>query len=377
MRALALFAFWLLAGPALAFEPTGNAIADRFLTAVERAGFADAAVEGVGREGNATVLTGLTAGSDTGKALAIAAVRLVTPLVNGDNELIADEIVYEGVAMREGGAPTTAIGRVELSAVRFQGDASGGDATDLLGDFARLRIADIMARSKAGEEITLGALDLEVTSRERPGVLAGAISLTDLGFALSLLDPAAAGELRAMGYGALVVDIAVAGEWEAASGRADLAAVRLGIDGMGTLSLSTRLSGLTAETYGILRSGGFELPKLLSALNTVSLGALEVSLEDGGLTERLLTRLSTASGSDRASVATGLLEALAVPLANLGDPDFAQAALQAASSFLDTPGRLTLSAAPASEVTAMQITSAALLNPRLIPSLLELKISSQ
>lgn len=373
MRILCVVALWLLASPALAYAPTGNAIADTFLAAVERAGYPDARVESVAREGSATVLTGLAAGSAPGRTLEIGAVRLENPLVNADNDLVSDRIEYEGIAMTESGEPTASIARLTLEEARLTGTTGESDATDLLGDFQRLSLADLLARSKAGEAITIDALSLQIDDTQ-PGVAAGSIALEGVTIARSLLDEPAASELAALGYDGLDIDFAGTGEWEAATGRAVVEDLTFGVAGMGTLSLSAASNGLTAEAYEALRAGGTDFPSLLNVLGTISLSGLTLTVEDAGLTDRLIERL--ADGKPRATVVTQLVDALKEALALLGDPAFASEATNAVRTFLTTPGRLSLTATPANDVSALQIIGAAMLNPRLVPALLQLKIAN-
>lgn len=378
MRVIALFALFIASAPAMAFEPTGSAVADTFLAAVERAGFGAARIEGVERDGEATVLTNLAAGgADSGKAIAIARTAIDKPIVNAANDLLAAAIRYEDVEIRDkDGNPTSSIDMLVLADVRLAGaDEADGDVANLLGGFDTIRIEGLSARSEAGEEITLRALEADLATSEAEGVAAGSISLEGLLIDVTLLDEPTASEIKALGYETLDVAFRATGEWEAATGRAVLSGARLGVAGMGAVELDAGANGLTAATYETLKAGGVDFARLLEVLGTVSFTGMTVTLEDGGLTGLLLDRL--ASGSDRAKVVAQLVEALAVPLASLGDPAFAQEAIAAVKTFLDDPGRLTIAATPATDVTALQVIGAAMLNPKLLPSLLSLKVSGQ
>jgi len=377
MRFIALIALLMVSSPALAFEPTGSVIADTFLAAVERAGFAPAAVEGVAREGEATVLTGLTAGAPgSDKAIAIARTTIAQPIVNADNDLVATSIGYADVVLRDkDGKPTAEIDTVALTGVRLAGRSAGTDVSSLLGSFETLAITGLSARSELGEEVTLRALEADLTQNEAPGVAGGAIRIEGLLIDVALLDAPTAAQVRALGYDTLDIAFAAAGEWQAASGRAALRDARLAIAGMGAVEIDAGADGLTAATYETLTAGGVDFARLLEVLGSVSFSGLTVTLEDGGLTGRLLDQL--AGGNGRGPVIAQLVEALAAPLASLGDATFATEALAAVKGFLEDPGRLTVSATPAQSVTALQVIGAAMLNPKLIPTLLSLKISEE
>ncbi len=379
MRALALFAFLALTiGPAAAYEPTGNAIADTLLRSVERAGFADARVASAEREGTTLVLTGLEGGGkDNDKRVRIARTTITEPLVNANNDLVASAIAYEDIAMTdEAGEPTATIALVRLTAVRLPGAAGGTptETSDFLGEFDSIAVDGLIARSPEGEEIGFDALRATFATRD-DGTAAGEFALEGLVFALDLFDEPTAGEIRALGYDALTVSLEGKGTWRRDSGRAILDNARLAIAGMGAVEIAGGANGLTPSTLAALQAGGLDFARLLEVLSSVSLTGLTVAIEDGGLTDRLIGTL--AGELDRAQVVTKLTDALALPLAQLGDPAFAQSALDAARGFLTEPGRLTVAATPAAEISALQVIGAAMLNPQLLPSLLSITITHE
>lgn len=379
MRALALIAlFAFTAGPAAAYEPTGNAIADTLLRAVEQAGYADASVASAQRDGESLVLTELSGGgASSGKAVRIGRATITEPVVNADNELLASAVAYEDVVISDGsGDPTATIGAVRLTDVRLPGITPDTPQTsDFLGDFESIAVDALTARSPEGEEISFDAMRAALATRD-DGTEAGEIALTGLVFALDLFEEPTASEIRALGYESLVVSLEGAGSWQRDSGRAVLDSARLGVEGMGAVELQGGANGLTPQTLTALQTGGLDFARLLDVLGTVTLTGLTVSLEDDGLTDRLIGTL-TNGGGDRGAVVGQLVEALAVPLAQLGDTPFTQAALGAVRDFLQEPGRLTLSAQPSADVSALQVIGAAMLNPQLLPEILALTITHQ
>lgn len=378
MRALALFALLALTiGPAAAYEPTGNAIADTLLRSVERAGFADARVASAERDGTTLVLTGLEGGTDTDKRVRIARTTITDPLVNANNDLVASAIAYESIAMTDAaGEPTATIALVRLTSVRLPGAAGTvpTDTSDFLGEFDSIDVEGLIARSPEGEEIGFDALSATFATRD-DGTAAGEFALEGLVFALDLFEEPTAGEIRALGYNALTVSIEGAGTWRRDSGRAVLDNARLSIAGMGAVEIAGAANGLTQPTLEALQAGGLDFARLLEVLSSVSLTGLTVALEDGGLTDRLIGTL--AGELDRAQVVSRLTDALAVPLAQLGDPAFAQSALVAARGFLTEPGRLTVAAKPTAEVSALQVIGAAMLNPQLLPTMLSITVTHE
>lgn len=376
MRIIAFAMLLLAAGPASAFESTGNAVADAFLRSAEQAGFADARAGSVSRDGGTTVVADVAAGRPgEGRTLTVAVVRMDGALVNADNQIVADTIIYEDVKITdEAGRPASSIGSLTLSDARLGGDGEDG-VTGLVGDFRTIVVNDVTARSDAGQEVRLARFDAELADQN--GVSGADITVEDLVFDLSLFEEPTANSLRDLGYDGLAVDLTAAGEWEAASGRAVLSGSSLSVDGMGTLSLEAGASGLTSQTYDTLRTGNLDFASLLNALGSVSLSGVTLRFTDAGLTDRLLDRFGEQAGLSREAISTRILAALSQPLGLVGDPAFSEKVVGAARSFLADPSTLTVRAMPNEAISALQVVGAAMLNPRLLPSLLALEVTYQ
>lgn len=382
--AAGLSALALYAPPASAFESTGNVVADAFLRAVESAGFAAPAAAKVERIADSTVLTTVAAGADGQTTLAIDSVILDSALIDADNTIIARAITYNDVVISagttEGGSQ---MARVALSGVRLPTSGTGANAgaqestSALLGNFLALTIDDLSARSAAGETLTLSSLALARATGGSDTALGGTIAVEDLVFDLDLFEEPAASELRALGYTALSVDLSGDALWEPATGEAVLSTAALSVADMGTLEFRADATGLTPEFFAGLTTRNADFASIAQTLGAVTLRSVEVSFADDGLTGRLLERTSRNRQIGEGIVINQLTDGLSRLLATLGDPTFSTEVVGTVRGFLETPGRVTVRAEPSQAVSALQLISAAMLNPRQIPALLAISIERQ
>ncbi|MEM7696461.1 MAG: hypothetical protein AAF318_18580 [Pseudomonadota bacterium] len=357
-----------LAGRAAAFEPTGNIVADAMLKTLDAAGFSGARAE-VERVADSVILKNPRA---TG--FAAESIIVDSGSIDADNALNAAAITYRTVSIAGAGGAVSSAETVTLSGVKLSGTGTQTGVARLLGDFSGIALTNVSARSAAGEAISLSRLAASGTRAD--GVMDGALSVEGLVFDLSLFDEPAAGQIRALGFDRLTVGLAAEGAWQP-DGRANLRTAALGVDGMGTLTLSGAAVGLTASSIAKLQASAAEFSEVLEVLGAVSLRALTVSFEDDGLTKALLTAAVGRTGQSEGAVTAALLAAARPAIAELGDTAFAADVEAALTAFMTTPGRLTVRAMPTSDVTALQVIGAAMVNRALIPDLLALTITHE
>ncbi|WMS41764.1 hypothetical protein RDV64_17060 [Acuticoccus sp. MNP-M23] len=376
MRSLIVAAFTLLALPAAAFEPTGNVVADAFLRTLDGLAFDNAAAGTVERQGTATVLDNVSGGSET-KALKIDRVTIEGGTVNADNALAASAITYNGLAIfNADGKQTGSVGSVALGDVTLAPERDDAAVTDLLGDYGTLSVRDITATSAKDETLTIERVDVARTGRDKPGLAAVTLVMDGLKFDLSLFGEPTESQIRGLGYEALTLYIKAAGAWSAETGRMVIEPSAISVADMGTLTLEGSANGLTEQAFNAMESATGDFARLLEQMGSITVDGLTISFTDNGLTDRLLNAVGETSGADRATLIAQVTAALEAPVAALGDQGFTTEVTGALSRFLTEPGTLTVTSAPAQEVSALQVISAAMLNPEMIPGLLSLTVSA-
>ncbi|WP_108660395.1 hypothetical protein [Acuticoccus kandeliae] len=365
--------------PALAFDPTGNIVADALLNTLERSGYRDVTVGNVSRGDGATILESIRGvGTNSGAPMTIARARIVNGIVNADNELVADEIVYENTSVADENSPSpSTVGRVVISGARYPIAEGGEGLTSLFGTFDRVAVENVEARAESGDLVTIASMIATIEERDLSKGAGGSVAIEGLGFDVGLWEEPAASQMRALGYDAMSIDFTASGRWQADTGRAEISDVRVAIDDLGTLTLTSDLSGLTANTVASLQAGITDIGQLLPLLQSVTIADLSLAYTDAGLTPRVIDQLAANSNAPREAVTQALVATIPDALSILNAPSFTQSVVDAAKTFLDAPGTLSLKASPASPVSMAQLMGAVMMGPQMIPSLLNLEISAR
>lgn len=378
MRSIALLI--MLATPAAAFDPTGSAVGDAFLAALEASGASNAAVESIERDGTTLILQNVSAnvGNRT-DAFTVESVTIKGGAVGADNALSAEDVTYRSVAIEERTQDSTArttIGTVTLQDVTFPANADGGAAGLLTGSFGTIAIDDLVAPGPGGDTVRVARTTLTVSERDWSQAVGGEVEVTGFAFNASLLDEPATSELTALGYETVSVDMTAKGRWEAVSGAASLSDFSLSAADVGRLSMAAELSGITAEAAAALETQTGDLTSLLAALDSATVERFSLIFTDQGLTNRLLERAATTSNAPQSDVVRALLDALTQGLRGLDNARFAQEVQDAARTFLAAPRTVTFTANPASPVSLAQVLGAGLMMPGTVPDILNLSVST-
>lgn len=388
-------------GPALAFEPTGNAVADAFLGVVRSAGYGAVDVGGVRREGGRTVLSQVVAQqgvapetaaegsggeSTTGQAspgtgrLTIGEVAIEGGLVDADNALVARTVSYADLAVT--GEDTRArAGLIVVGGPRLAPTDGAGWIATLTGAFETVEADDLSAEPPGGQAVRVERIALARTpspadEEVNDAVLAGRLLVRGADLDVATFEGPAAAFLRDLGYGALKADVALEGRWDGATGRLDLGEATLGADALGRLTIAATLDGLSRDNAAAL-SNVADFARLLDLLEGVQVSALAVSYGDDGLVDRLIGRAAEARGVSREALIAGLVSAASSALGQLGDEEFSRSIGETLARFLADPGTLRVEARPSAAVSMAQVLGGVLMRPDILPRLLNITVTAE
>lgn len=377
--AAAFAATALLATAAHAREPTGNIVADAFLRTLEQNGYQDVTTGTVTRDSGETVLANISAKNASGAAVTIQEVTIQGGLINADNELRAEVIVYSDLQMDDPEAGgTSSVGRITVTSPRFPvGATSDVVLTSFLGEFDALALEEVAMAVPDGGDITIKSMTAEVSERNLAVAAGGKFTVDDFILDVSMMDPEAVAQLNSLGYEELTIDLSGDARWEAESGRATVSELSVSVVDLGGLSLVATIDGLTPDNVQALGAGVNDFNQLLTVLQSVTIGAMTLTYEDDGLTNRVLDATAEQTGEGRQTLVDGLLTALSQATGALGDADLEQSVQAAARTFLNDPGTVELNAAPAAPIPMAQLIGAAMMSPQMVPQLLNLTITAR
>lgn len=223
------------------------------------------------------------------------------------------------------------------------------------------------------------------TTMSMTGEIAGMI--LDLS---SLPDPTAQRTVRDMGYEVLNGRLELAAAWDAERGNLSIPLYELSIEDVGSLNFAMELGGYTldlakdiqelqnqmaeqSDNAQAQKAAGMALMGMVQQLTLIS---SNIEFEDQSVTEKMLEYFGAQqglSGEQTAQMAKGFLPFL---LGRMGIPDLEAQIMAAASTYLDDPQNLTVSAEPEAPLSFGEIMGAAMSDPKSIVDLINLDIQA-
>ena len=378
MRLVLAAAALLIAGPALAFEPTGNPVADTFLGVLD-ATYDDVTVDAVSREGSVTVVTGVTATSAArSEALTLGTARITSGAVDGSSTLSADEITYSDLSLTTEGNNDAASGAASMTLdhPRLAADPTNGSwLRALIGDTGRFSIGDLVARSPNGQVVNVKSVDADFAQRGDPAY-DGSIRFGGVAFDSTFLQGGLGDTLRSLGHDRIVLDMLVDGRMSG-TGEVDLRDLTLAAADLGTLKLALGMNGVTDANVAAVQASAGDMQQLLQVMANVSFSGLTVTYTDAGLAREVIERTATQRQMTPEAIASETVSVVEQSMAILNNAEFTQQVSDALRSFLTAHGTLTVSAQPGTTLSLAQIFGGAMMQPAALPQMLNLSVTAK
>ncbi len=213
----------------------------------------------------------------------------------------------------------------------------------------------------------------------------------DINLDFTSASPKLKGQMAALGFEKLQIDVSMKGSWNPSSGRVVLEEYRFSEANSGALLLSLSLDGYDAKTVSAMRQFSERQANLGAAngeakqeagkefiglLRGIKLTALELQFEDRSITRKLLTIQAEATGAkpdELAPVFAGMAGDFTSAL--LGEA-FGRQLVATLGEFLANPGKISLSANPKEPVAVTEIVEAWLNSPNALVALLNAKVAA-
>lgn len=189
-------------------------------------------------------------------------------------------------------------------------------------------------------------------------------------------DPKYKDAIEALGYQTINGSIRMEGSWNAADGDMNIVKYDTKIDNAGTLGISMRLGGYTTEFIKSMQELQKQMAEaseeadssaqgmaMLGLMQQLSFNSTSIRFTDDSLTNKLLDYFGKQQGVSGKDVANQAKAIVPFGLAQLQNPELTAQASAAVNQFLDNPGSLEISAAPASPVPFALIMADAMANP--------------
>ena len=375
----------LLATPsALAFDPTGNEVADRFLSILEAQTGTEVTVSGARESGGVTTIEGFSSTStEDGETTRVTAstIAITDGELAPDGGLTASELSFETLDITAEGGETPlslTIAAITVGDVAFPSPERVREA-GLSGDETEYGTLEMTALAFAfpGGPVTVERVGIEGTDLTSDVLREGSLEVEAIAVPLSAIeDEAFRSQLQMLGYDGLAIDVAIDGAWRPTDGDLELRTVEVHGHGMGTLTLIGALGGLTQDVVDRLQADEQDPDASMALMNEITVGAVSLAYEDEGLAPKALAMVAEQQGLTAEEFAAGLSQALPMMLSAIGNRSFEQQVAEAVSSFLQDPKSIRIAAAPAGAVPVAQIVGAAMMAPQSIPNLLGVTVTA-
>ena len=369
IRSLALggVALWIIAGPAGAVEATD--VADQIVAAMKASDNTDVKYESAEASGDNVTITGLTATNPGGGTITVPSMLITGAELRSGGGFTADQMDADGVSIADSGTTVT------WEAAKFTDvtipSADEVAAESRMSPFSELDITGIkIAESGTSAAITIADVDMKVQIDDK-GVP------TDLDLAMDSFyipsevfqaEPEMGAMLKQLGYDDLTMNIAVSGSYITDGDKLDLRNFTLDLTDVGKLQIGAKIAGVSMTEFADKGPDAIGPDSILESLS--------LRFDNAGIVEKGLDMQAQQMGVSREDMVTQLTGALPLMLNALQNPAFQEQVASAATTFLNDPKSIEVSASPANPVSFQEIMGAAMMNPGQISDLLSLQINA-
>jgi hypothetical protein len=291
------------------------------------------------------------------------------------------ELGIDGFEAGIEGAGTVKVGHFALSDAKLPGAEaligavrtaeSGGnvDVSALAPTFGHVEAADLFLDAPDFPQVALGRLRADFGSYvgRVPTTVTTEVSGIDIPTRL-LPNRMVAGLLATFGYDRVTADAGFKLGWSEGSETATVDNLRFAMKGMGTLTGSAVLSGLSRQMLD-------ESGSILAALPAAMLAGGTFTFKDESLVEKGLAYRAKAAKADPEKLRKQLATALPFMLGFLGNPDFQKQVGPVLKAFLLAPGTITAKLAPPAPVALSEISGLVRSAPETLPDRLGVAIT--
>jgi len=366
----------LQAAPALAFDPSGNAVADAFLTLLDAE---EGTVESYGAvEENGSTVTirdiVITNESDEDAKVAIASTALTEGDIQDNGRLKLSGLTIEDLelAADDGGMSLGSLSVTDL--LLPSAEEMSADTAPVGPGYKTFEANDIRIRDEDGKIAEIAKIASSIDSMDGDLPTAGSFAVTGATIDVTQLEVKETKTLSELGYETLSLDLAGSGAWDPDAATLVVPELKIDAKEAASLSLSFSLGGVTREVVTKLNQQSNKPEEAMALLQTVTVGKARVRLDDASLTGRILDQEAQKAGVETPQFVAGITGMLPLMLGALQNKELEAQAAQAVTEFLNTPGSLELNAAPAAPVPLAQIMGTAMLAPQMIPQILSVGI---
>lgn len=383
--ALALACPLVLAPPALAFDATGNDIADRFLEIVEAGNATVSGYDGVTQTGETVTISGLRSSIDEGSAKSRLTIRETTIAggrLTDDGGLSASSLAMSGVNIEnldEDEDVTVSAENIVISDPVLASPAAvkASNGTDAITPtYSRAELTNIVIDADDDGRVPVSRVVAVIDTMDGGLPTSGSINVEGIEITADSLDDEEQKALSDLGYESLTLSIQMEADWKPDTGELAIDRLTLSGENAGTLNAALRINGLTREVLEQLDAAQDNPEQAMGLMQGLLVESISLRIDNDSIVDRVLENQAKEAGATREVFVEQLTGALPFMLSMLNNAEFQAKVAGAATTFLKDPKSLSASATPAAPVPFAQILGTAMMAPQSLPDILGVTITA-
>ena len=364
--------------PALAFDPTGNTVADAFLSILDAQEGTVESYGAVSEAGNAVTIQDLVISDEDDQD---ARVTIATTVLTGGEILDNGRLKLDSLGLEtldlgadDGGMSLETLNVTELVLPSAEETAAGNAPTNP--GYRTFDVKNIQVRDEDGKVADIQSISSSIDSMDGDLPTSGSFMLSGATIDVKQLEVEEAKSLTELGYETLSLDVSASGTWDPDAATVNIPELKIDAKDAASLSLSLSLGGVTREVVEQLEEKSENPEEAMALLQNVSVINAKIRLDDDTLTGRILDQEAKKAGVEVPVFVSQLTGTLPLMLGMLQNKELEEQVAQAVTEFLTTPGSLEIVAAPAAPVPFSQVMGTAMIAPQMIPQILSVGITA-
>jgi len=364
--------------PALAFEPSGNDVADAFLTLLDTKEGKVESYSLVDVSGNVVTIRDLVITREDGKnaKVDIATTDLIDGAVQGNGRVKLSGLEMEDLTLTadDGGMTLKSLKATDL--VLPSAEEVKADKPPVGPGYRTLEISTVQINDEGGKIADIDRIRSSIGAMDGDLPTEGEFSVSGARIDVKQLENKEAKSLTELGYETLTLNISGSGKWDPDTSTLSVPELKIDAQEAASLSLSLVLGGVSREVVTQLNQKSSKPEEAMALLQTVTIQNAKIRLDDASLTGRVLDQEAKKAGVDTPAYVAGLTGSLPPMLGMLQNKELENQVSQAVTQYLNTPGSLEINATPGAPVPMAQIMGTAMLAPHMIPQMLAVSVTA-
>lgn len=361
---------------ALAFDPTGNEVADAFLSVVDAQEGTVESYGAVDASGDTVTIEQLVVADGGDGKVTIAKTMLGGGEILDNGRLKLESLGLESLELKadDGGM---SVGTLDATQLVLPSPAEAAAKTSPSGPgYRTVEIKSIQIQDDNGKVADIQSISSTIDSMDGDLPTSGSFALNGAVVDVKKLEVEEAKTLSDLGYETLSLDVTASGKWDVDAATINIPELKIDAKDAASLTLSLSLGGVTREVVEQLEAKSDKPEEAMGLLQNVSVVDAKIRLDDASLTGRILDQEAKKAGVDVPTYVGGLTGSLPLMLGMLQNKDLEGQVAKAVTDYLNAPGSLEITAAPGAPVPFSQVMGTAMLAPQMIPQILSVGITA-